>query len=96
MWGGEVHTGIVGDQRELDTFVGHPCTEDVAVRRVRPERLMVGLAQRTFPHDQLLADPPVARRRFGRLGKVGDYARHVLPGGHAQQPVLMSNVAVVL
>jgi len=31
MRGGEVHPGLVGDERELDALIGDPGTEDVPV-----------------------------------------------------------------
>src|SRR2546429_8752537 len=60
MRGGEVHAGIVGDEREFHALIGHPGTEDVPVGRVSAERRVVRLAQRSFPGDQLLAHPPGA------------------------------------
>ena len=58
---GEVHVGLIGDERELHPFIRDARTEDVAVGCVVAERGEVGLAQRPFPHDELLADPPVSR-----------------------------------
>jgi putative transposase len=59
--GGEVHVGLIGDEREFGPFIRDARTEDVAVACVVAERGEVCLAQRPFPHDELLADPPVSR-----------------------------------
>ena len=49
VWAGEVDAGIVGNQRELDPFVGNPRSEDVAVGCVVSQGSVVGLAQRGAP-----------------------------------------------
>ena len=85
MRGSEVQLGLVGDQRELDALVGHPDPENVALRRFAPElgeRFVVRLAQRTFPGDQLLADPPFVRRPLLDELQLSDDAGDVVLGGH--------------
>src|ERR1700730_11954443 len=85
MRGGEVQLGLIGDQRELDALVGHPDAEDVAPRWFDPERgqrVVVRLAQRTLPGDQLLADPPFVWRPFLGELQLSDDTGDVVPGGH--------------
>src|ERR1700759_14698 len=85
MRGGEVQLRVIGDQRELDALVGHPDAEDVALwwfDAERSQRVVVRLAQRTLPGEQLLADPPfVWRSLLGEL-QLTDDAGDVVPGGH--------------
>src|ERR1700759_2411454 len=85
MRGGEVQLGLIRDQRELDPLVGHSDAENVALRWFDPdrgERVVVRLAQRTLPGEQLLADPPfVWRPLLGEL-QLTDDAGDVVPGGH--------------
>src|SRR5262249_9808451 len=50
---------------------------------------VVRLAQRSLPHDEFLAHPPVARRGLRGFGKLSDDSPDVLPRGHGIDYPLM-------
>ncbi len=56
--GREVDLGSIGEQGLLGNQVLDPCPEDRPCRRRVSERLEIGLAQRTLPHEPLVVHMP--------------------------------------